>query len=83
MADGKPPEFRYTLCIISILPHDCQWRMAINFSSVTKNIDPLLLVFGFFHVEGLSGLKSGLVSNSADMVNVFVDIFCQGTRALN
>lgn len=41
------------------------------------------LVFGFFHVEGLSGLKSSLVSNSADMVDVFVDIFCRGTRALD
>jgi len=39
------------------------------------------LVFGFFHVEGLSGLNSSLETKSSDLVDVFVDIFCRGTRA--
>jgi AcrR family transcriptional regulator len=39
------------------------------------------LVIGFFNVEGLLGIKSGLVESCDSMINVFVDIFCRGTKA--
>lgn len=39
------------------------------------------LAFGFFHIEGLLGVKSGLMERYAAMIDVFVDIFCRGTRA--
>lgn len=39
------------------------------------------LVFGFFHVEGLLGVKSGLVEKNGAMIDVFVDMFCRGTKA--
>jgi AcrR family transcriptional regulator len=41
------------------------------------------LVLGFFYVEGLLGVKTALVTKYADMVDVFVDIFCRGTKALD
>jgi hypothetical protein len=31
----------------------------------------------------LRGIKSDLVNKYADMVEVFVDIFCQGTKTLD
>lgn len=39
------------------------------------------LVIGFFHVEGLLGVKSELIETSDSMIDVFVDIFCRGTKA--
>jgi hypothetical protein len=41
------------------------------------------MVFGLFQIEGLRGIKTGLSNKYADMVKVFVDIFCQGTKALD
>jgi len=41
------------------------------------------LVLGFFYVEGLRGIKTDLVTKYTDMVEVFVDIFCRGTKSLN
>ena len=38
------------------------------------------LAIGFFHVEGHLGVKSGLAEASDAMIDVFVDIFCRGTR---
>ena len=38
------------------------------------------LMIGFFHVEGLLGVKSGLVTTFDAMIDVFVDIFCRGTK---
>jgi AcrR family transcriptional regulator len=37
------------------------------------------MIFGFFHVEGLREIKAGHVTEYAEMVDVFVDIFCRGT----
>jgi len=41
------------------------------------------MVFGLFQIEGLRGVKTDLASKYVDMVEVFVDIFCQGTKALD
>jgi AcrR family transcriptional regulator len=41
------------------------------------------MAFGLFQIEGLRGIKTDLTNKYADMVEVFADIFCQGTRALN
>jgi AcrR family transcriptional regulator len=41
------------------------------------------MMFGFFHIEGLRGIKAGHVTEYAEMVDVFVDIFCRGTKTLN
>jgi len=38
------------------------------------------LMFGLFHVEGLSGLNSNLETQASDLLDVYVDIFCHGTR---
>lgn len=41
------------------------------------------MVFGLFQIEGLRGNKTDLANKYADMVEVFADIFCQGTKALD
>jgi AcrR family transcriptional regulator len=41
------------------------------------------MVFGLFQIEGLRGIKTDLANKYADMVEVFADIFCQGTKALD
>jgi AcrR family transcriptional regulator len=41
------------------------------------------MVFGLSHSEGLCGIKTDLANKYADMVKVFVDIFYQGTKALD
>jgi AcrR family transcriptional regulator len=38
------------------------------------------MIFGFFHFEGLRGIDVGHVTEYAEMVDVFVDIFCRGTK---
>jgi len=38
------------------------------------------LMFGLFHVEGLSSLNSNLETQASDLLDVYVDIFCHGTR---
>ncbi len=37
------------------------------------------LIFGLFHVEGLSSLNSTMETQPNDLLNVYVDIFCHGT----
>jgi AcrR family transcriptional regulator len=39
------------------------------------------MAIGFFHVEGLLGVTTGLVEKCDAIIDVFVDIFCRGTRA--
>lgn len=41
------------------------------------------MIFGFFHTEGLRGIKFDRSTEHTDMVDVFVDIFCQGTKTLD
>jgi AcrR family transcriptional regulator len=41
------------------------------------------MVFGLFQIEILRGVKTDLANKYADMVKVFVDIFYQGTKALD
>jgi AcrR family transcriptional regulator len=41
------------------------------------------MVFGLFQIEGLRGIKTDLDRKYAGMVEVFVDIFCQGTKSLD
>lgn len=38
------------------------------------------LAFGYFHIEGLLGVKAGVVQKEAAMIAAFVDIFGNGTR---
>lgn len=39
------------------------------------------LAIGFFYVEGLLGVKTGLLEKCDAMIDVFVEIFCRGTKA--
>lgn len=41
------------------------------------------MVFGLFQIEILRGVKTELANKYADMVKVFVNIFYQGTKALD
>lgn len=60
---------------------------AHNRGFIRDDLEPLYVarafhsqMFGFFHVEGLLGVRSGIVEKYDLMVNSFVDIFCCGTR---
>lgn len=60
--------------------HDCGF--------IRKELEPLYaarafhsMAIGFFHIEGLLGVKSGLVEQFAEMIDVFVEIYCRGTKA--
>lgn len=60
--------------------HDCGYmRAELEPLYVARSFHSMIL--GFFYVEGFMGVKSDLVAANGALLDLFVEIFCRGTRA--